>query len=74
MSTQPEQSRIVVQNILDRLKSDPSFQQQLTDNPAQALQSVGFLGQQPSKAGGVQPHLTCSNTCKVTCHCTDTGP
>jgi putative modified peptide len=66
MSAQPDPSRVLVQNILDRLSNDPQFQQQLADDPVKALQTLGVVGERPS-AQSIVPQLHCTYSCQLTC-------
>ncbi len=78
-----QQARARIQEIVERLQSDPAFRREVADNPRQALQETGLpsdvladiaggFGHEPDVVGYLRPQCSiCTITCiKETAECT----
>jgi hypothetical protein len=70
MSEQIDNRRAVVEQILDRIATDPTYRQQLVDNPAQALEALRPGSATPAAGDDTSGYMMCQGppyTCDQTC-------
>jgi hypothetical protein len=77
MSKKSQESRAAVEAVLDLIASNPTFRQQIIDNPQAAIQMLG-LSQKARGKTHRRPCSwtcirsgTCNNTCGTPCNITE---